>query len=37
MSILNSVLKVFVGDKKKKDLKELQPIVTNVRSFESQM
>ena len=37
MSILNSVLKVFVGDKKKKDLKELQPIVTNVRAFESQM
>ncbi|MBJ2172983.1 preprotein translocase subunit SecA [Aureibaculum sp. A20] len=37
MSILNSVLKVFVGDKKKKDLKELQPIVTNVRAFEGQM
>ena len=35
MSIINSVLKVFVGDKKKKDLKKLQPIVEQVKSFES--
>jgi len=35
MSIINSVLKVFVGDKKKKDLKILQPIVEEVRTFES--
>ena len=34
MSLLNSVLKVFVGDKQKKDLKLLQPIVTKTNSFE---
>jgi preprotein translocase subunit SecA len=37
MSIINSVLKVFVGDKKKKDLKILQPIVDKVKSFETQI
>jgi len=37
MSIINSVLKVFVGDKKKKDLKLLQPIVTNVHSLENKI
>ncbi|AOW19441.1 preprotein translocase subunit SecA [Urechidicola croceus] len=35
MSFLNSVLKVFVGDKTKKDLKTLQPIVDKVLSFEN--
>ncbi len=35
MSLLNSVLKVFVGDKKKKDLKLLQPIVDKVSALES--
>jgi preprotein translocase subunit SecA len=34
MKILDSVLKVFVGDKKKQDLKLLQPIVPKVHSFE---
>ena len=37
MSFINSVLKVFVGDKSKKDLKLLQPIVDEVRQFDSQM
>ena len=37
MSIINSVLKVFVGDKKKRDLKLLQPIVTDVISFEKEI
>jgi len=37
MSFLNSVLKAFVGDKKKKDLKLLQPIVDKVRSFDDEM
>jgi len=37
MSILNSVLKIFVGDKKKKDLKLLQPIVAEVISFENEI
>ncbi|WKD86842.1 Protein translocase subunit SecA [Polaribacter huanghezhanensis] len=33
MSLLNSVLKVFVGDKQQKDLKLLQPIVEKTNSF----
>jgi len=37
MSILNSVLKIFVGDKKKSDLKLLQPIVKNVAAFEAEV
>ncbi len=37
MSLLNSVLKVFVGDKKKKDLKILQPLVESVRTFDEEM
>ncbi len=35
MSILNSVLKLFVGDKQKKDLKILQPIVNKVNTFKN--
>jgi preprotein translocase subunit SecA len=35
MSILNSVIKLFVGDKQQKDLKLLQPIVTDTNKFES--
>ncbi|WP_298898662.1 preprotein translocase subunit SecA [uncultured Psychroserpens sp.] len=35
MSFLNSVLKVFVGDKAKQDVKALTPIVDQVKSFES--
>jgi len=34
MSFLNSVLKVFVGDKSKKDLKELNPIISQINSIE---
>ena len=37
MSFINSILKVFVGDKYKKDLKLLQPIVTDVNTFESEV
>jgi len=37
MSFIDSILKVFVGDKKKKDLKILQPIVDQVNAFETQM
>ncbi|MCF6347878.1 MAG: preprotein translocase subunit SecA [Flavobacteriaceae bacterium] len=37
MSFINSVLKVFVGDKKKKDLKILQPIVDKVRAFDAEV
>ena len=35
MSILNSVIKIFVGDKQQKDLKILQPVVDHVKKFES--
>ncbi len=35
MSFLNSVIKAFVGDKAKKDVKELQPLVNQVNSFEA--
>ena len=33
MSILNSVIKIFVGDKQQKDLKLLQPIVEKTNAF----
>jgi len=35
MSFLNSVLKVFVGDKSKQDVKAIMPIVEKVKTFES--
>lgn len=34
MGILDKVLKVFVGDKSKQDVSELQPIVNQVKTFE---
>ncbi|NAS29807.1 preprotein translocase subunit SecA [Flavobacteriaceae bacterium R38] len=35
MSLINSVLKAFVGDKAKKDIKAIQPLVDKVKTFES--
>ncbi|KJD33382.1 preprotein translocase subunit SecA [Tamlana nanhaiensis] len=35
MSFLDSVLKVFVGDKSKQDVKAIMPIVKKVKAFES--
>lgn len=35
MSLINSLLKVFVGDKKQQDLKKLEPIVGQVHAFDS--
>ena len=35
MSFLNSVLKVFVGDKSKQDVKAITPIVNKIKTFES--
>lgn len=35
MSFLNSVLKAFVGDKSKKDVRALQPILDQIKSFET--
>jgi preprotein translocase subunit SecA len=37
MSFLNSVLKMFVGDKSKKDIKGIQPIVTKIKEHEQQL
>ncbi|MCF6297900.1 MAG: preprotein translocase subunit SecA [Flavobacteriaceae bacterium] len=37
MSFINSIIKAFVGDKKKKDLKELTPFVNKVRAFDTAM
>ncbi|MCE2612653.1 preprotein translocase subunit SecA [Flavobacteriaceae bacterium D16] len=37
MSLVNSIIKAFVGDKSKKDVKELQPIVNKIRSFDEEM
>ncbi len=37
MNIINSILKVFVGDKKKKDLKLLQPVVGSVNVFDEEI
>jgi preprotein translocase subunit SecA len=35
MSFLNSVLKVFVGDKSKQDVKAITPIVNKIKGFEA--
>ena len=35
MSLLNSVLKVFVGDKSKQDVKALMPVVNKIKTFEA--
>ena len=34
MSLLNSILKVFVGDKSKQDVKAIMPIVDKIKTFE---
>ena len=34
MSLLNSVLKVFVGDKSKQDVKALMPVVNKIKTFQ---
>ncbi|HLP63939.1 preprotein translocase subunit SecA [Flavobacterium sp.] len=35
MSFINSILKMFVGDKSQKDVKAIQPIIAKIRTFES--
>ncbi|WP_124980881.1 preprotein translocase subunit SecA [Nonlabens xiamenensis] len=37
MGLLDSVLKVFVGDKSKKDIKDIQPFVDQILAIEPQM
>ncbi|QED37796.1 preprotein translocase subunit SecA [Antarcticibacterium arcticum] len=36
MSFLDSVLKAFVGDKSKKDVKEIQPVVEKIKALEKE-
>ncbi|MBF4984599.1 hypothetical protein FNJ87_09760, partial [Nonlabens mediterrranea] len=37
MGLLDSVLKVFVGDKAKKDVKDIQPLVNKILAIEPSM
>ncbi|NER16016.1 preprotein translocase subunit SecA [Spongiivirga citrea] len=37
MSFVNNLLKVFVGDKSKKDIKEIQPLVDKIKAVESEI
>ena len=34
MSLLNTILKAFVGDKSQKDIKAIQPLINKIRSYE---
>ena len=35
MSLINSILKAFVGDKSEKDIKAIKPLINKVKTFES--
>ena len=35
MSFINSIIKVFVGDKSQKDVKALQPYLSKIKAFET--
>ena len=37
MSILNKILKTFVGDKTKKDLNNITPLVAEIKTYEKQL
>jgi preprotein translocase subunit SecA len=37
MSILNNILKTFVGDKTKKDLSKITPLVHEIKTYEEQL
>ena len=37
MSLINSILKAFVGDKSQKDVKAIQPLINQIRSFEAEL
>jgi preprotein translocase subunit SecA len=36
MSLINSILKAFVGDKSQKDIKAIQPLINKAKAFEGQ-
>ena len=35
--MLGKILKLFVGDKSKKDLKEINPIINQIHSYQDEM
>lgn len=37
MNLINNLLKIFVGDKSKKDLQEIKPLVEKIKSFEESL
>lgn len=37
MSFINSILKMFVGDKSQKDVKAIQPIINKIKTFEKEL
>ncbi|MBN8641319.1 MAG: preprotein translocase subunit SecA [Flavobacteriales bacterium] len=37
MSFINSILKMFVGDKSQKDVKAIQPIISKIKTFEKEL
>ena len=37
MSIINSLIKIFVGDKAKSDLKSIQPIVAKIKAYAQEL
>jgi preprotein translocase subunit SecA len=37
MSLINNILKAFVGDKSQKDVKAIQPLIAKIRSFEGSL
>ncbi len=37
MSFINSILKMFVGDKSQKDVKAIQPIINKIKAFEKEL
>ena len=36
MSVINSILKIFVGDKAKKDMKEIAPLIERIKQYQAQ-
>ncbi len=37
MSLINSILKVFVGDKSERDIKEIKPLIEKIKTYESSL
>ena len=37
MSIINSLIKLFVGDKAKNDLKSIQPLVEKIKAYAAEL